>query len=598
MALYSQPYPFETPEAFSASNGVLFQAKKCVASNKQSHVVAPSRSIFLIWVFWVVFAVLVAVVSVCLLKLWRRLKIVPDNNSTKVVESNEPVALEPPSTIQQEVSGKSVDSALPEIIMEPSNTRGNSDSVSSENGFPRNPSRYKADFTTIDKLGKGGFGVVYKAKHNLDNVDYAVKVIQIKSSHRARAQREVQSWAKLDHTNVVRFYQAWFEEEMPIVNGVGDSTLNDTLDDLISDEEEDLSSDSDFSAQEQTTENSDSFSTNTDILHMPKKKLLTKNDTSLSIVFASKENSTQFNNSTNASIVFEQQDTTTINDVKSRDTSNFSKSKSQQLQTEDQPGPLPWLYLCIQAQLCDLTLREWIDGDGSTVIRNCFNAVDSSMVADEMTALTSLFYQLFCGLEHIHSIGVIHRDIKPTNIFLCKNGTVLKIGDFGLASWNSLPVEVASSCLHRKVSDASGDHFTGSAHLGTRLYMSPEQERHSKTSSLTSKVDIYSGALVGLEIFTPFGTDHERIDCLTEAKRSSDKKYTPKYLKQFCERFPNLKTLLMDEMLQGKPENRPSANEVLLNPLFETVEGPRRIGTRPSGTRLSTSSPITEEKNS
>lgn len=41
--------------------------------------------------------------------------------------------------------------------------------------------------------------------------------------------------------------------------------------------------------------------------------------------------------------------------------------------------------------------------------------------------------QLLCGLEHCHSRGVLHRDIKGSNLLIDSNG-ILKIGDFGLST--------------------------------------------------------------------------------------------------------------------------------------------------------------------
>ncbi len=44
----------------------------------------------------------------------------------------------------------------------------------------------------------------------------------------------------------------------------------------------------------------------------------------------------------------------------------------------------------------------------------------------------SIVYQIVSGLREVHAQGVLHRDVKPDNIFLMRNG-VVKIGDFSLS---------------------------------------------------------------------------------------------------------------------------------------------------------------------
>lgn len=65
-----------------------------------------------------------------------------------------------------------------------------------------------------------------------------------------------------------------------------------------------------------------------------------------------------------------------------------------------------------------MTLRQYLDdADYKVDLKNVF----------------FYFRQLIKGLERIHQERLIHRDIKPDNIFIDVNRRLLKIGDFGLA---------------------------------------------------------------------------------------------------------------------------------------------------------------------
>mmetsp|Transcript_15168 Transcript_15168/g.10659 ORF Transcript_15168/g.10659 Transcript_15168/m.10659 type:complete len:118 (+) Transcript_15168:235-588(+) len=55
----------------------------------------------------------------------------------------------------------------------------------------------------------------------------------------------------------------------------------------------------------------------------------------------------------------------------------------------------------------------------------------SSMTLNELHIKT-IMYNLLCGLQHMHSAGVMHRDINPANILVLEDCTV-KLCDFGLA---------------------------------------------------------------------------------------------------------------------------------------------------------------------
>lgn len=87
--------------------------------------------------------------------------------------------------------------------------------------------------------------------------------------------------------------------------------------------------------------------------------------------------------------------------------------------------------------------------------------------------------QIMKGLSHAHSRSIVHRDIKPQNIMILRDGTV-KVTDFGIA------------CL------ANGSNPSNEA-IGSVHYISPEQAKGDYTDN---RSDIYSAGVVLYEMLT------------------------------------------------------------------------------------------------
>lgn len=91
----------------------------------------------------------------------------------------------------------------------------------------------------------------------------------------------------------------------------------------------------------------------------------------------------------------------------------------------------------------------------------------------EAQVVMNLFVQILMGLNHIHTKKVIHRDLKPQNIFLTGlKGDVIKIGDFGISKllrWVYTKFGKKKNGKNRCFRNSKTSTF-----IGTHNYLSPE----------------------------------------------------------------------------------------------------------------------------
>uniref|UniRef100_A0AAX7U0Y1 Eukaryotic translation initiation factor 2-alpha kinase 1 n=1 Tax=Astatotilapia calliptera TaxID=8154 RepID=A0AAX7U0Y1_ASTCA len=350
--------------------------------------------------------------------------------------------------------------------------------------FQAQTSRYLSEFEEICRLGKGSYGNVFKVMNKLDGQYYAMKKILIKKVSKEdcmKVLREVKMLSSLQHVNVVGYHTAWMEHVQPAACEYFNSVLH---------------------------------------MFAWKKCMMGPLMETLCVNYMKVEMS-------NRSFFF-----FFIAKKKSRGC-NFSVMAYLQVHFH--------LMLYIQMQLCERSLKDWISERNAKPKEEQISRCPYACIDTEHTL--RLLRHILEGVEYIHSNGIMHRDLKPRNIFLHGHDCHVRIGDFGLAC-RDIIADGLKNCSH-----TSG--------VGTFVYAAPEQ---LKGSNYNSKSDMYSIGVLALELFQPFGTEMERVRTLGDLREG-------KIPDSFCHRWPVLTKYIMN-LTDKEPSVRPTASQLLQSELF------------------------------
>ncbi|KAI8614564.1 kinase-like domain-containing protein [Chytriomyces sp. MP71] len=326
-------------------------------------------------------------------------------------------------------------------------------------GLELSASRYHADFEEVDFLGRGGFGSVVKARNRIDNRFYAVKKIKVdsKKAGGVKLLREVQTLSRLHHHNIVRYYQAWFE---------------DVPDDMLGDE--DSKSDSNSEDASETSWDSDS-------------------DEDLDDAYV-KSSSDWHTSRHSSNIVFEL----------SKGGKGSSEEDSASMASSMQPGVK---VLFIQMEFCEnSTLQD--------VIKGGVEVAEAWRLFRQI--LEGLAYLHNIGIIHrdlkpsnlfLDSLG----NVKIGDFGLARRGG-------GTNTIEHMSHSMVGESLEKSSATEDG---AMTQDIGTPVYVAPELLQTQKGGSIkyNSKVDVYSLGIVFFEMLYPFSTGMQRIMVLTELRK-------------------------------------------------------------------------------
>ena len=150
-----------------------------------------------------------------------------------------------------------------------------------------------------------------------------------------------------------------------------------------------------------------------------------------------------------------------------------------------------------------------------------------------------LFMQAAIGLHHAHERGLVHRDVKPANLLVDKDGQ-LKILDFGLALLTDDPD-----------AEFSLQMIFGHDCLGTADFIAPEQSLNS--SQVDARADVYSlGCTMYLALTGKFPFPYQHTSQKLEAHRTK----RAIAIRELNPEVPEAVAAIVEKMMRKRPEQR------------------------------------------
>lgn len=396
-------------------------------------------------------------------------------------------------------------------------------------------SRFDRDFEELGILGRGGYGIVHRVKHRLDGREYAVKKVPISASRLQRIKLrgssemddlllEVKTLADLEHHNIVRYYSSWIEwayvgyspssaidaparqgdypelHHWPhAVHGATDARYSDPAS---------------FGQIATVDSPDDIVFEDSGSVHSTRSRKSTL--TAVSSESQEANNLTKVRSLGTAATVSDEDDVESITRGSDTSASFATDGGGTLMKTE------PTLALHIQMSLYPLTLGDFLSPPPASheqvvaPLHHCFHLQPS----------IHILLAVLDGLDYLHSQSIVHRDIKPGNIFmaapeshrdttgavdlfLCNDcraqGTAqpvmtkIRIGDFGLVT----------TIAGEREPEPSPDEA-----VGTALYR-PD----SGKARAGRHLDIFALGIVAFELLWKFDTRMERLETLQKLKQ-------------------------------------------------------------------------------